>query len=505
MCKFVNSFGKLGLIAALLVASAPALAQIPGAPVDLDDAIDQSLEDAVEEAVSQSVESDVEETVESTVETAIEQTVEGGVQDSVESAIENGVAGAVESALEESVTGDVEEAVSSVVENSVLGGALEETLEETAGAASPILSAAAQGETQSGGGTVEIVVEDGRRVIRHEWVLVVGTEEAAQVEALGAPIVMRAPLEASGDVLFVVNISDDDPNAGEIQEALSELGGGRFDRNSLFDATSNNAALAPAHAPERKSDLQNRSDAGAVGLIDTAVETGHPALAAARITAQDFVSIGGARPLDHGTAVASLLVESLSYGKRADAPEIRAASVFFRTSDGATGATTASLVRAIDWLRGEGVGVVNISLAGAQNSVLERMIRSAQEDGMVFVAAVGNDGPAARPLYPAAYEDVIGVTAVDENGEAYRWALQGPQVDVAARGVNVRVARAGGGHMTDSGTSLAAPVVASFLAQHLAPRAGPEAAMDAIRKSVTPGDIRDDVIGYGLLAPNVMN
>ena len=59
--------------------------------------------------------------------------------------------------------------------------------------------------------------------------------------------------------------------------------------------------------------------------------------------------------------------------------------------------------------------------------------------GHLLVAAVGNDGPAARPLYPAAFEPVVAVTAVDKQKKIYRWANQGPQVDFAAWGVNAPV------------------------------------------------------------------
>ena len=84
---------------------------------------------------------------------------------------------------------------------------------------------------------------------------------------------------------------------------------------------------------------------------------------------------------------------------------------------------------------------------------------------MIVVAAVGNDGPSARPLYPAAFEPVVAVTAVDRRKNIYRWANQGPQVDFAAWGVSTPVALAKGGYGEESGTSFAAPIVAAAIAR----------------------------------------
>ena len=61
--------------------------------------------------------------------------------------------------------------------------------------------------------------------------------------------------------------------------------------------------------------------------------------------------------------------------------------------------------------RPDGSKVVTISLVGPRNAVLERAIGAAQRKGVVVVAAVGNDGPAAPPAYPASYDGVVAVTA----------------------------------------------------------------------------------------------
>jgi len=118
----------------------------------------------------------------------------------------------------------------------------------------------------------------------------------------------------------------------------------------------------------------------------------------------------------------------------------------------------------------------------------------------VLVAAVGNEGPAAPPLYPAAYDGVVGVTAVDNTRALYRWANRGQQVTFAARGVDVTVAHPDGGQVTNSGTSLAAPVVTALLACRLL-RLSPEQALQTMIDDAEdlgePG--RDPGFGHGFL------
>jgi subtilisin family serine protease len=110
---------------------------------------------------------------------------------------------------------------------------------------------------------------------------------------------------------------------------------------------------------------------------------------------------------------------------------------------------------------------------------------------------VGNDGPAAPPLYPSAYPGVVGVTGVDARDRVLVEAGRGAQVDFAAPGVfeiDGRRAR---------GTSYAAPVVAGVLAARLSAPGGREAARALAALQQDARDLgargRDDVYGYGLV------
>ncbi len=113
---------------------------------------------------------------------------------------------------------------------------------------------------------------------------------------------------------------------------------------------------------------------------------------------------------------------------------------------------------------------------------------------------MGNQGPSSPPLYPAAYPEVVGVTAVDASDQLYRWANHGEQVLFAGRGVDIPVAHPQEGMVTDSGTSLAAPVIAAALACQRVSRPH-EQAIEALRHQARdlgePG--RDTRFGHGLL------
>jgi subtilisin family serine protease len=144
--------------------------------------------------------------------------------------------------------------------------------------------------------------------------------------------------------------------------------------------------------------------------------------------------------------------------------ELFAADVYCDKPDGGS---AEEVVRALAWMARERVAVVNVSLVGPQNRLLEQGVAALVKRGHLLVAAVGNDGPAAPPLYPAAYAGVVGVTGVNPNRRVLPEAGQGPQVMWAAPGADMAVARSGGGYGIARGTSFAAPLVAGLLAAAL--------------------------------------
>ena len=134
-------------------------------------------------------------------------------------------------------------------------------------------------------------------------------------------------------------------------------------------------------------------------------------------------------------------------------------------------------------------------------------MRGMIQQGHHIVAAVGNDGPAAPPLYPAAYPGVIGVTAVDAGLRVLPEASRGPQLLVAAPGANMAAAKTPNGYTTVRGTSFAAPIVAGLLAL-LADEVNTTTAQHALSRLLStavdlgaPG--KDPIYGYGLIGKEV--
>jgi Subtilase family len=233
-----------------------------------------------------------------------------------------------------------------------------------------------------------------------------------------------------------------------------------FDLSHLYGESQGAGAYAPElvrFAPQKSCATGLR-----IGLIDGAVAD-HPMLADARIIRRSFSQDDGSAL--HGTAVASVMVGADPTGRALlSQARLYAAAVFSGGRDNAA-ADVIDLVAAIDWLASERVATVNMSIAGPENALLQAAVSRAAQGGMIIVAAAGNGGARGAPRYPAAYPEVISVSAVDARRRAYRHNTRGPYIDVAAPGVDIWAADArGGSGALWSGTSFAAPFVTVELA-----------------------------------------
>ena len=238
-----------------------------------------------------------------------------------------------------------------------------------------------------------------------------------------------------------------------------------------------------------------------IGIIDSSIDRRHNAFANASITTQRFVD-NDSPPNAHGTAIASIIASNDPQALGlAPSAQIYAAEVFDHNEQQGEFASTVSLIKALSWLMTQDVSVINISLAGPSNRLLETALTRVREKGVLAIAAAGNGGPMAQPMYPAAYPEVVAVTATDDRGRAFRLANRGEYVDIAAPGVNIRHAQAGGGFAASSGTSYAVPFVTVAAARLLQSTAEPAQMLDALYASArdigAPG--RDQIYGYGQL------
>ncbi len=190
-----------------------------------------------------------------------------------------------------------------------------------------------------------------------------------------------------------------------------------------------------------------------VGIVDTAVQAEGSGL-------KDFIvkSISVAGPAElpvdqptHGTLMATRLVAASAAAAGSDSLPLGlvTADVF-----GAHGSTsTFDLVQGLYAVAREGVPVINLSLAGNDESpLLRHTIAQLSRQGIVILAAAGNE-PVTTPTFPAAQPEVIAVTAQNSRGVIAPYANRGAFVDVAAPGSAV-VGFAGQPFFT-AGTSVA--------------------------------------------------
>lgn len=269
------------------------------------------------------------------------------------------------------------------------------------------------------------------------------------------------------------------------------------DFNHLYQRSGDTAGAAPAATTPASGAA--RGAVRVVGLIDGGIDRRHPAFAAAQV--RRWGCDAREHPSDHGTAVASLLV-----GRDGEFTGLQPGATLFAADvycDQPAGGAAEDVARALAWMVREQVPVINVSLVGPPNLLLQRATEAVLRQGHVIVAAVGNDGPLAPPLFPAAYPGVVGVSGVTPARRALPEAAQGPQVILSAPGSDLAVARPGGGYVAGRGTSFAAPIVAGLLAEQIAQR-DPQAAAAALAKLAheavdlgAPG--RDPVYGLGLV------
>ena len=196
-----------------------------------------------------------------------------------------------------------------------------------------------------------------------------------------------------------------------------------------------------------------------IGIVDGGVAS-HPSMARASIEQNGFAD--RPQPTGHGTAVASLIVGNQGPFQGA----AQGASLFVADVYGGSRASgsASSIVRALGWLASKRPQVVNISLVGPQNPLVQRAVQALRARGIAVVAAVGNDGPAAPAQYPASYPGVVAVTGVDARGRAIPEAGKASHLDFAAPGADMAAALPGQGYAKVRGTSFAAPLATARLA-----------------------------------------
>jgi subtilisin family serine protease len=315
----------------------------------------------------------------------------------------------------------------------------------------------------------------GAPILRSEVVAVSPSEEALiKARAVGFEIARRRRLDGLDLETVVLRA----PERMSTRRALRELREadpqGTYDFNHVYVGTGEvEAAPTTPLAPSSEVQLVNAK----VGMIDGGVDRSHVVFK--DVTMHEH-GCDSPIPSTHGTAVASLIAgRTGDFQGAAPGAQLWVADVYCNQPNG--GAVDA-IAEAFGWLASEHVPVINVSLVGPANAMLERIVNVMIARGHLIVAAVGNDGPSAKPLYPAAYEGVIAVTGVDGRNRVLLEACRGKHVDFAAPGSDLSAASSGEIYALVRGTSFAAPIVSGLLAARIAQpdRKSAEAAIVAL-------------------------
>ncbi len=208
----------------------------------------------------------------------------------------------------------------------------------------------------------------------------------------------------------------------------------------------------------------NAGDAVKIAVVDTGISASHPDL-------KDNIKGGynAISPLKswnddngHGSHVAGIIAAlDNTVGTIGAAPlaDLYAVKVLNRQGSG----YLSDIIEGLDWAVANGMQVVNMSL-GTSADVLSfrEAVQRVNAAGIAQVAAAGNSGGSVS--YPAAYSEVIAVSATDAGDNLASFSSRGPEVDLAAPGVGIYSSYKGTGYATLSGTSMAAPHAAGSAA-----------------------------------------
>ena len=340
----------------------------------------------------------------------------------------------------------------------------------------------------------------GARVVRGE-VLAVSPSAAglAAAQRLNFQILRQENLGGLNIGITVLR-----PPAGmSVTDALTALRmadpAGTYDYNHIYDPSADVGVGVAAIAPAASGDIDAQSIT--IGMVDGGVDARHPDLRKVKIVTANLAGSGASPASEHGTAVASVIAGCDGEIRGAvPCAAIYAADVYGGV---ATGGSAEAVARGIAWVAAQDVPVINVSLVGPANALLETVTRAVLARGHVIVAAVGNDGPATPIEYPAGYDGVIAVTSVNAAHRIQIDANRGPQIAFAAIGVDVPAAVPGKTYKKFTGTSFAAPVVAAWFALKLThPGTAAAAAVyrELQKQAIDLGDPgRDPVFGWGFL------
>jgi subtilisin len=215
---------------------------------------------------------------------------------------------------------------------------------------------------------------------------------------------------------------------------------------------------------------ETRGEGVKVAVLDTGVDTSHPDLMANIKAGMNFTGGNEADYFDrqgHGSHCAGIIAGvDNEQGVVGVAPkaELYIAKVLGDNGSG----SIQGICEGVMWAVMNKVDIISMSLGCTEDPgpMLQQAIKYAYDNGVVVVAAAGNE--ASHVGWPAVYEETIAVGAIDDRRSIAGFSNFGTQVDVAAPGVDILSTYPVGKYARLSGTSMATPVVAGTIALMIA-------------------------------------
>ncbi len=226
--------------------------------------------------------------------------------------------------------------------------------------------------------------------------------------------------------------------------------------------------IARVNAPEAWSNSTGKNVK--IAVLDTGIRNSHP----------DLTIFGGINLVGksknnrwnddngHGTHVAGIMAaRNDSIGVVGVAPDSQLYAV--KVLDAYGSGYISDIIEGIDWPVQNNMDVISMSLGTRTYSqALNDTTANAYKAGILLIAAAGNSGDGNLSsddvLYPAKFDSVITVSAIDYNNIAPAWSADGAEVELAAPGVDIYSTWLDGSYVNKSGTSMAAPFVSGIAA-----------------------------------------
>lgn len=234
-----------------------------------------------------------------------------------------------------------------------------------------------------------------------------------------------------------------------------------------------------------------------IALIDTPVDTQHPALKGAFIKKYNFVQSKGKR---HATAIAGILVGRGRIKGVAPAAQLISIGAFNEPNNSRSLGLSTSFVlgKAFNKALEEKVHIINLSFGSTEvDPLMKQLAAETISRNILLLASVGNDNHQTSVRYPAALKGVYAITAVDAKSKIYKRANTGNTVDYALPGVGILTSKPGGKYTSVTGTSFANAYATGIFALQLSQKAALNKLNSKVRDLGQSG--KDRFFGRGLM------